>query len=45
KPVLVVVLAAIVGLLVGACVAIARAVLYGGVTDPSEIERDAERGR
>ncbi|MBN3818560.1 polysaccharide biosynthesis tyrosine autokinase [Paraburkholderia sp. Se-20369] len=42
KPVLVVVLAAIVGLLVGACVAIARAVLYGGVTDPSEIERDAE---
>ncbi|RQR48247.1 sugar transporter [Burkholderia sp. Bp9126] len=42
KPVLVVVLAAVVGLLVGVCVAIARAVLYGGVTDPSEIERDAE---
>ncbi|WP_081472818.1 polysaccharide biosynthesis tyrosine autokinase [Burkholderia ambifaria] len=40
KPVLVVVLAAVVGLVVGACVAIARAVLFGGVTDPSEIERD-----
>ncbi|MXN73708.1 polysaccharide biosynthesis tyrosine autokinase [Burkholderia sp. 4701] len=42
KPVLVVVLAAVVGLLAGVCVAIARAVLYGSVTDPSEIERDAE---
>ncbi|WP_334044835.1 polysaccharide biosynthesis tyrosine autokinase [Burkholderia ambifaria] len=42
KPVLVVVLAAVVGLVVGACVAIVRAVLFGGVTDPSEIERDAD---
>nr|WP_260435972.1 polysaccharide biosynthesis tyrosine autokinase [Burkholderia sp. Bp9143] len=42
KPVLVVALAAVVGLVVGACVAIARAVLFGGVTDPSEIERDAD---
>ncbi|WP_105133531.1 polysaccharide biosynthesis tyrosine autokinase [Burkholderia sp. BE12] len=42
KPVLVVALAAVIGLVVGACVAIARAVLFGGVTDPSEIERDAD---
>lgn len=42
KPLLVVALAAVIGLVVGACVAIARAVLFGGVTDPSEIERDAD---
>ncbi|MGR3906113.1 polysaccharide biosynthesis tyrosine autokinase [Burkholderia sp. SR8] len=42
KPMLVVALSAVIGLVVGTCVAIARAVLFGGVTDPSEIERDAD---
>jgi tyrosine-protein kinase Etk/Wzc len=42
KLALIVVLATIIGLLVGTCVAIARAVLHGAVTDPSEIERDTE---
>ncbi|MBR8507717.1 polysaccharide biosynthesis tyrosine autokinase [Burkholderia cenocepacia] len=40
KPVLVTVIAALVGLVLGTCGVIGRAVLFGGITDPAEIERD-----
>ncbi|VWC80885.1 sugar transporter [Burkholderia lata] len=40
KPALVTVIAALVGLVLGTCTVIGRAVLFGGVTDPAEIERD-----
>ncbi|WP_175884036.1 polysaccharide biosynthesis tyrosine autokinase [Burkholderia sp. BCC0044] len=40
KPILVTVIAALVGLVLGTCGVIGRAVLFGRVTDPAEIERD-----
>lgn len=40
KPVLVAAIAALVGLVLGTCAVIGRAVLFGGVTDPAEIERE-----
>ncbi|HEF5873620.1 TPA: polysaccharide biosynthesis tyrosine autokinase [Burkholderia cenocepacia] len=40
KPVLVTAIAALVGLVLGTCGVIGRAVLFGGITDPAEIERD-----
>ncbi len=40
KPVLVTVIAALVGLVLGTCGVIGRAVLFGRITDPAEIERD-----
>ncbi|MCA8102057.1 polysaccharide biosynthesis tyrosine autokinase [Burkholderia contaminans] len=40
KPVLVTAIAAMVGLVLGTCGVIGRAVLFGGATDPAEIERD-----
>lgn len=40
KRTLIVALAALVGLVVGAGAAFARAALFGGVTDPAEIERE-----
>ncbi|WP_175874389.1 polysaccharide biosynthesis tyrosine autokinase [Burkholderia sp. BCC0397] len=40
KPVLVTVIAALVGIVLGTCGVIGRAVLFGGITDPAEIERD-----
>lgn len=40
RPALVTVIAALVGLVLGTCGVIGRAVLFGGVTDPTEIERD-----
>ncbi|UVE56496.1 polysaccharide biosynthesis tyrosine autokinase [Burkholderia sp. EMB26] len=40
KPVLVTAIAALVGLVLGTCGVIGRAVLFGGITDPAEIELD-----
>ncbi|MCA7996642.1 polysaccharide biosynthesis tyrosine autokinase [Burkholderia metallica] len=40
QPTLVTVIAALMGLVLGTCAVVGRAVLFGGVTDPAEIERD-----
>ncbi|VBB15703.1 polysaccharide biosynthesis tyrosine autokinase [Burkholderia stabilis] len=40
KPALVTAIAALVGLVLGTCGVIGRAMLFGGLTDPVEIERD-----
>ncbi|WP_423761634.1 polysaccharide biosynthesis tyrosine autokinase [Burkholderia sp. NLJ2] len=40
KPALVTAIAALVGLVLGTCAVVGRAVLFGGATDPAEIERD-----
>ncbi|MDN7425971.1 polysaccharide biosynthesis tyrosine autokinase [Burkholderia sp. AU45388] len=40
KPLLITAIAALVGLLLGTCGVVGRAVLFGRVTDPAEIERD-----
>ncbi|VWB06310.1 sugar transporter [Burkholderia lata] len=42
KPALVTVIATLVGLVLGTCAVIGRAVLFGGITDPVEIERDTD---
>ncbi|HKT63201.1 MAG TPA: polysaccharide biosynthesis tyrosine autokinase [Burkholderia sp.] len=41
KPALVTMIAALVGFVLGTSAVIGRAVLFGGITDPAEIERDA----
>ncbi|WP_346778553.1 polysaccharide biosynthesis tyrosine autokinase [Burkholderia sp. Ac-20349] len=42
KPALVTVIAALLGVVLGSGAVIGRAVLFGGVTDPAEIERDTD---